>query len=289
LLAREAEARQALAEGALDAKNRAVLARTRLLRGITHDVQNPIGAADAYADLLEQGFKGQLPPAQLEFIGKIRQCLRAALGIVGDLLDLASAETGELHVESSPTSIASVVADVVDEYRAVVFQAGHTLTCHVPSDLPQIDSDPDRIGQILSNLVSNAVKYAPPPGRIELRAEWVERRDSVPYGPWVALRVADSGPGIPDDLRESVFDEFSRLRLDAAPGHGLGLAISRRISHLLGGDVELGDSTLGGAEFTLWLPAYRSDAHANAVKMATPADRISGESAAPRVFTGKAS
>ena len=259
LLAREAEARQALAEGALDAKNRAVLARTRLLRGITHDVKNPLGAADAYADLLELGLKGPLPPAQLEFVGKIRQCLRAALGIVGDLLDLASAETGDLHVESIPTNVGRVVADLAGEYRAIVLQAGHALTCQVPAELPEIDSDPNRIAQVLSNLVSNAVKYTPAPGRIDLRAEWVERRNTVPAGPWVAIRVGDSGPGIREEHRESVFDEFSRLRLDAAPGHGLGLAISRRISRLLGGDVTIGDSTLGGAELTLWLPAYRSD------------------------------
>ena len=289
LLAREAETRQGVAERALEAKNRAVLARSRLLRGITHDVKNPLAAADAYADLLVHGHRGTVPPAQLEFIDRIRQCLRAALGIVGDLLDLATAETGALHMESTPTSVARVAADVVDEYRAVVLRAGHTLTCHVPPDLPEIHSDPNRIGQILSNLVSNAVKYTPPPGRIELRAEWAERRDSVPGGPWVALRVADSGPGIPDDLRESVFDEFSRLRLDAAPGHGLGLAISRRIAQLLGGDVELGDSALGGAEFTLWLPAFVSDSHGNAVGMATPADRFSGEPSAPRAVTWRAS
>ncbi|MBW3628838.1 MAG: hypothetical protein KY464_06025 [Gemmatimonadetes bacterium] len=263
ILAREAESRQALAEGALDAKNRAVLARTRLLRGITHDVKNPLGAADAYADLLQQGLKGPIPPAQLEFIGNIRHCLRAALAIVGDLLDLATAESGELSVESTPTSLGRLVAEVVEEYRGVVFRASHTLAFHVPAAMPEIDSDPNRIAQILSNLVSNAVKYTPPPGRIEVWVDPVQSRGAGNSQAWVAVRVADSGPGIPERHRETIFEEFSRLHLDAAEGHGLGLAISRKIARLLGGDVTIGDSAIGGAEFTLWLPADRAKAIAS--------------------------
>jgi signal transduction histidine kinase len=254
LLAREAEARRLLAEQALEAKDQAILARTRLLRGVTHDVMNPLGAADAYADLLEQGLKGPLPPPQLEFIGKIRQCLRGSLNIVADLLDLATAESGELHVAPAPTSLTKVVREVVEEYRAIALRAGQTLDYHVPSGAPEISTDENRIRQVLGNLLSNAVKYTPPPGRIEVRLDWDLDRRTGGNQRWFALRVSDSGPGIPETHREAIFEEFSRLRVGGAEGYGLGLAISRRIARLLGGEVTVSHASLGGAEFTLWLP-----------------------------------
>lgn len=105
-------------------------------------------------------------------------------------------------------------------------------------------------------MLSNAIKYTPTPGRITVRVEAVPDGEGPRPGAWVAIHVRDSGPGVPVAEREAIFSEFHRLHTDhQAEGHGLGLAISRRIARLLSGDVSIGDEPGEGAVFTLWLPA----------------------------------
>ena len=121
-----------------------------------------------------------------------------------------------------------------------------------------IVTDPLRVRQILTNLISNAIKYSPHGGRVEMRlvsSEGVERISDC-----VGVEVRDSGPGIPVELQSKVFQEFFRVRAgdDAPSGNGLGLAISRRVAQLLGGDVRFIEAESGGAVFTLWLPSKRS-------------------------------
>ena len=116
-------------------------------------------------------------------------------------------------------------------------------------------SDPPRVQQILGNLLSNAIKYTPPPGRIDVSVAEIDVDTAARAGLWATVRVADTGPGIPADLREAVFDEFTRVSdRNTIKGHGLGLAISRRIAKLLDGDITLDEHTGKGAAFVLWLP-----------------------------------
>lgn len=106
--------------------------------------------------------------------------------------------------------------------------------------------------QILSNLLSNAVKYAAKgPVTVEAQARDGEGPAS---GPWIAVSVSDSGPGIPSEKIESVFEEYTRLDPHAQPGAGIGLSISRRIARALGGDLTLASEAGRGSTFTLWLP-----------------------------------
>jgi signal transduction histidine kinase len=248
------EAERALAETA-----RATEARSHLLRGVSHDVKNPLGAARGYAELLEQGIRGELTPEQASFVAGIRRSIDGALAIIADLLDLARADSGGLHVERVPAELGQIARQVAEDHRPAARAAGHTLECPAPAEPIPVHTDPARVGQVLGNLLSNAVKYTPPPGRITVRAERVEGGDPRP-GPWAVLRVSDTGPGIPPEKREAIFDEFSRLHDGTQiQGHGLGLAISRRLARLLGGDLDVGGTPGQGATFTLWLPLRDED------------------------------
>jgi signal transduction histidine kinase len=239
----------ALAESA-----RAAEARTRLLRGITHDVKNPIGAAKGYAELLDLGVKGTLTAEQREMVHGVTRSLDAALAIISDLLDLARTDSGGISVHRVSVDLRSLVREAVEDHRAVAEKAGHQLSFEVPDSPLQIYTDPARVRQVLDNLLSNAIKYTPAPGSIMVTAEGnVRAAPRVRHA--VAIHVSDSGPGIPPDMREHIFDEFTRLE-DSLKGHGLGLAIARRIARLLGGDLGVAESNgrLGGATFVLWLP-----------------------------------
>lgn len=243
----ESELQRQEAERALAETARVNEARAGLIRGVTHDVKNPLGAAKGYAELLAMGVKGPLQPEQLPLLHGIERSVDAALTIIADLLDVARADSGGLAVHIRETDVGALSRDVAEQHRAAAEFAGLTLVHERAADPIVAATDPTRVQQVLGNLLSNAVKYTPPPGRIVVTAGGSD--GSV----WV--QVADTGPGIPPEMREAIFDEFTRVD-EAAPvkGHGLGLAIARRIARLLGGDLDVDDAPGGGALFTLRLP-----------------------------------
>lgn len=254
-LAGESDRQRLEAERALAETARATEARTRLLRGVTHDVKNPLGAAKGYAELLGMGVKGPLEAPQQEYLQKIQRSLDSALAIIADLLDVARADSGALQVRPKPTVIAAVARDAADAHHASAEAMQHLLMTEDTCGDLQLLTDPARVQQVLGNLLSNAIKYTPPPGRIVVRTSLVEGRRGPGDGPWATIEVIDNGPGIPVDLRESIFDEFTRVDEGSTlKGHGLGLAIARRVARLLGGDLTVSDAPGGGALFTLWLP-----------------------------------
>ncbi len=258
-LARVATVRGAQAERALADTARATEARGHLLRGVSHDVKNPLGAARGYAELLQQGIGGELTEQQAQFVAGIRRSIDGALAILADLLDLARADSGGLHVERVEADLGRIARDAAEDHRPAARAAGHTLDCPSTPDPIRLHTDPARVRQVLGNLLSNAIKYTPSPGRITVRVEQADGGTARP-GPWAVLRVTDTGPGIPPEKREAVFDEFTRLH-DGTEihGHGLGLAISRRVARLLGGDLDVSGAPGHGATFTLWLPLRDED------------------------------
>jgi signal transduction histidine kinase len=260
LLAREAAARRDQAERALAELHESNAARERMMRGVTHDLKNPLGAARGFTDLLQDGIEGELSPGQARMAAGIRRNVDTALAIIHDLLDLARADAGTLEVARERTDCAALLREAVDDHRAAARAAGHALAIDAPAGPLEVVADPLRVRQVMGNLLSNAIKYTPPGGRVLVAAAPASNGDGPRPGCWVRVTVEDSGPGIAAEHRESVFQEFERLDPSAAEGHGLGLAIGRRVARLLGGDVTVGEARIGGAAFTLWLPAASDDA-----------------------------
>jgi signal transduction histidine kinase len=232
---------------------RAAEARTALLRGVTHDVKNPLGAAAGYAQLLEESVVGPLTEPQLGMVKRIHRLVHMSVQTVTDLLELARADGGDLPLEYAEADLAAIVAEVVEDHKGLAQE--HGLSMCVKTDPTPLVIDPLRVQQVLANLLSNAIKYTPRDGTIHVRIVKDERRPARTGR--VGVEVRDTGPGIPPDLRSRVFEEFFRVRASgsAANGNGLGLAISRRIARLLGGDVTYADNDGGGSVFTLWLRA----------------------------------
>jgi signal transduction histidine kinase len=238
----------------------AIEARARLVRGITHDLKNPLNAIVGYTDLLSKGFKGPLSAEQMQSIQRIQRAAESMLALIGDILDMSRAERGQLGIASRATRIEAVIQDAVEEHAASATSSGHRIQIDIPADLPAITTDPLRVKQILGNLLSNAIKYTPRGGSISVRSSLRIRDGAADNRRWLAIQVVDSGPGIPDDKAPVIFEEFSRLDMHAdKPGAGLGLAIALRIARLLGGDLTVGHAREGesnrrGSVFTLWLP-----------------------------------
>jgi signal transduction histidine kinase len=237
------------------------------MRGVSHDLKNPLGAALGYAELLADDIPGTLNDRQREIVLRLRHLITAAVDTITDLLELSRAEAGRLPLRFDPTDVPALAREALEDYRAAAAAAGLTVECIVAEPLEPIATDSSRVRQIVGNLLSNAIKYTPAPGRVVLTVARSDRRASDTRGEWLLISVADSGPGIPPAYRERVFEEFVRVPSgeDHARGAGVGLAISRRVARLLGGELTLASGAAGGAIFTLRLPIHRPGRVAGAV------------------------
>lgn len=244
--AEEAERRRLEAERSMEDK-------VAFVRGVTHDLKNPLGVVDGYAYLLENGIKGPLTAEQLHVVGRIRRATQETIGVIQDLLALARVESA-VELERRAADAARLVRETAEDYGAAAAAAGLALSLDVPADPLPVRADESRVRQVLGNLLSNAVKYTPA-GGVAVRARVREGGRTPGPGRWVAVEVADTGVGIPAEERERVFEEFHRAHPGQAQGAGIGLAIARRIARMLGGELTVESEVGRGSTFTLWLPA----------------------------------
>jgi signal transduction histidine kinase len=237
---------------------RVLASRSRLIRGFSHDVKNPVGAADGYAALLTEGIYGGLTPQQTEAIEHIRRSLHTALALIDDLHELAKAETGRIALTREPVDVNTLLVEMILEYEAAARSGGLILTTHLDPQLPSITTSGVRVQQIVSNLLSNAIKYTRE-GSITVETAVHDVDPTGMPGDWIQVVVSDTGRGIPPDKQEYIFEEFSRIGPHEKSGAGLGLAISRLLARALGGQITV-ESTPGvGSRFTLWLPFTSPD------------------------------
>ncbi|HEV7992197.1 MAG TPA: HAMP domain-containing sensor histidine kinase [Gemmatimonadaceae bacterium] len=249
---------------ALDAeRRRATLAdvmasRARFMRGVSHDLKNPLHAIDGHAQLLESGLRGPLTLEQLDSLARIRRSVTSMTRLIEDLLELARAESGQLTMSLDSVVVHDLVHSVVEEHRAAAEAVGLRLAFAPAGSDVVVVTDPARVGQVLGNLLSNAIKYTPAGGNIQICAEPAARHVAEHDAPALAIHVVDDGPGIPQTKYEEIFGEFTRLQPDDKPGAGLGLSIARRIARMLGGDISVSGHGVRGSRFTLWLPLQTS-------------------------------
>ncbi|HEX7048772.1 MAG TPA: ATP-binding protein [Longimicrobiales bacterium] len=229
--------------------------RDRLTRGLSHDVKNPLGAADGFLQLLEMGVRGPLNSAQREGVGRAREAIREAVRLLDEVLEIARAEAGQLGLTLEPAEIGHIAHSAAEEYRAQAEAKHLDLRVAIPEGLTTIETDAARARRIIGNLLSNAVKYTGDGGRIEIRVTERENGGAPRPGRWIAVAVTDTGPGIPKEKQRWIFEEFTRIGgAGAEPGAGLGLAVSQRLAHALGGAITVESEVGRGSTFTLWLP-----------------------------------
>lgn len=218
------------------------------LATMSHELRTPLTAIMGYADLLVMD-GGELSPQQLDDIGKISAGADRLLGLVNDVLDLSRIEARLLMLEPRPIDVATVIAQAVDDVKPQAAAKGLAVTTALPLDLPPVLADPDRLRQVLVNLLGNAVKFTSQ-GGVEVTAR------ATGYGA-IDIVVADTGIGIPEEAQAWIFDAFRQADGSSTREHGgsgLGLAIVRRLTDLHGGTIAV-ESTRGvGSTFTVRLP-----------------------------------
>ena len=237
--------------------------KSSFMRGITHDLQNPLGAALGHLSLMLDGLIK--PEDSRRALLRISRLVRTATDTLATLLSVARSETGELPLHALSIDLCALVRDAVDDHRLVAEAKQQHAFLTGPTECRAI-ADAGRVRHIVDNLLSNSSKYTPEGGRIRVDVGQRQRDNRV----WTTVTVVDSGPGIPSEWRERVFEEFERVPAtrDVARGSGIGLAVSRRVARMMGGDLILDAGSAGaedyeglcGATFTLWLMAVGADA-----------------------------
>lgn len=229
-------------------------AKARFLSMMSHDVRTPLTAIQGYADLLASGFYGPLSEQQQEPARTIKDAAREVGRLLDDILAFAKLESGKVEVHLQTVPLADAVARAETLIRPRVEQANLSFEAALCGDDLAASADPDRLQQVLLNLLTNAIKFTPPGGKVSVSCDRADDR--------VLIRVRDTGVGIARDQLEHIFDPFVQLSTQPEDptqrGVGLGLAISRDLARAMGGELTA-DSTPGqGSVFTIDLPAALS-------------------------------
>ena len=224
----------------------------QFLATISHELRTPMNSILGFSDALLNDLYGPLSEAQASRIQRIRRNARDLLTLIDDLLDLSKIDAGRMTLDPAWVSVDEVVCHVVQGLEAQAQARGLELDVELAPDLPALCVDPQRLQQIITNLVSNAIKFTPA-GRVTVRAEVAGRSDS----PAVAITVADTGIGIAPQDQTLIFDEFrqadgSTTRIYG--GTGLGLAITKKLVEMMGGTITLESAPGRGSRFTVHLP-----------------------------------
>lgn len=224
-------------------------AKMDFLAAMSHELRTPINAIAGYTQLLEMGIHGPLTSQQREALQRLDRSQRHLLALVEDVLTFARVEAGRMQFRYEPASVDRVVREAAELIGPQARTKGLAFEYSGTDPNLTITTDDERLGQILVNLLTNAVKFTESGGRITMDVR--EEPEAV------SISVADTGVGIPLDRQEEIFEPFVQLeqrKERRASGMGLGLAISRDLARALGGEIFVTSEVGKGSTFTLRLP-----------------------------------
>lgn len=224
-------------------------ARHEFVSLVTHELRLPLTAIKGYADLISSGMAGQLNEQQQQFFSVIQRNLERMRQLISNLANLNRAESGRMKFDNKPFDLAPVIEAVVEQLRPDINGRQQTITITLPTELPQLYADPARVEQILANLLSNAHKYTPDGGRIQIEAR--------PIKDGVHINVIDNGLGISQADQEKLFTPFFRAEAPAVRaqlGWGLGLAVAQQILKAQGRAITYRSAPDEGSAFSFTIP-----------------------------------
>lgn len=248
----------------LEARNGDLLAAERALRqeqeerdrlqreflsAASHELRTPLTAVIGYADFLAEAVSGPLNPDQARQVAQIQKGARRMRRLVDDMLDFSCLEAGAFALARQPVDVAAVVRGEVAALEPQAGEKGVALALELPAGQALVEADPGRVGQVVANLVANAVKYTPAGGRVQVRVE---------AGAAVRVEVRDDGIGIGAEHLPHVFEKYYRVARGASRqlgGAGLGLAICRALVEAQGGRIGVESEPGRGSSFWFTLPA----------------------------------
>lgn len=246
-----AERARGEAEAALQVRAQAERLKDDLTNMVVHDLKNPVNGITMLVQLLLR--KGPLSDMQQKNLIQIERTCRELLRLIGNVLEIAKIEAGQMPVATERIVLAELVDEVAAEYGPVAHEVGRRITVAVGTDLPPALADHALLKRVLVNLVANALRHS---GSIEVRIEAAPE----PARAGITIRVVDSGRGIPDEEQAHIFEKFRTVRGDSTADTGLGLPFCKLAVERMGGQIALTSVPGRGTAFAVTLPVQRADA-----------------------------
>jgi two-component system clock-associated histidine kinase SasA len=231
--------------------------KDRAIEILAHDLRNPLAAASMAIETLEYSYRpNTIQSAQMtdslreRLLIQARNQIRSIDRLIANLLEVAQSEGSEADIQPQPVDLKALCFGAIDAFSDRMTVKKQTLETDIPQDLPTVYADRDRIYQVIANLIDNAIKYTPDGGSINIAT--LHRTSQK-----VQVSICDSGPGIPDNQRDSIFKERFRLQRDQqSEGYGIGLAACQRTIRAHYGQIWVDERPGGGSCFHFTLPVY---------------------------------
>lgn len=229
---------------------------------VSHELRTPLTSIIGFISLVLDGKVGQINDMQEQSLSRAhRQSQRLAM-MINDLLDISRIEAGRIVMKLDPVEIIEIAQQRLEELKPQADEKEIILDLDTPSDLPNLTGDTERIGQILTNLIGNAIKFTPTKGKVSVKMSRkacpVELDQTIDENDGVHVEVIDTGPGIPEQERENIFDKFQQLgnvQTREQGGTGLGLSIARGFVEAHKGTIWVDTGENGkGCNFQFWIP-----------------------------------
>ena len=231
-------------------------AKSDFVSMVSHELRTPLTSIIGFSELLAEAHVGELTNEQEEYIRQILRKGKDLLALINDLLDTGRLESGKLALRYREVDLEAIILSVRSSTRHVT-ESLPVINTHIPSDLPAFEADSDKITQVLTNLVTNALKFSPAGSPVDIIATKIRGRRESDHGDLVQISVKDRGIGIPEDEKQRIFDQFIQVQQGSSrsfQGAGLGLYICRSFVELHGGKIWV-DSTIGeGSTFHFTIP-----------------------------------
>jgi len=238
-----------------DEAQRANRAKSEFLANMSHEIRTPIHSMIGFAKLILDDLDSMDIDEVRRFLLRIVEAGERQLFFVNDLLDLSKLEAGRLELRRERFDLVAALREVAEEFGPLLAKRKLQLALQLPKHEVLVEADPERIAQIVRNLISNALRFSPDRGRIDMSLS------GTPAG-GLLVQVDDRGPGIPKGELESIFDKFVQSSANKAGsgGTGLGLAIARALAELHGAKLSAAHRDGGGASFRLQFAAEGKEA-----------------------------
>ncbi|HWO92403.1 MAG TPA: HAMP domain-containing sensor histidine kinase, partial [Methylomirabilota bacterium] len=223
-------------------------AKSEFLANMSHELRTPLNAIIGFSEILAEKMFGDVNDKQAEYLQDILESGRHLLSLINDILDLSKIEAGRMQLEPAAFDLPSAIENALILVRERASRRGIRLGSTIDTRLGMISGDERKVKQVLLNILSNALKFTPEGGRIDIDARLHADRAEV--------SVTDTGVGIAPGDQEAVFEEFRQVGATdkKAEGTGLGLALSRRFIELHGGQISVQSEIGHGSTFTFTLP-----------------------------------
>jgi len=225
--------------------------KSDFVSNVSHELGTPLTAIKGAVDLILREVAGPLTEKQIHYLARVRSNTQHLAGLIRDLLDLAKIEGGKIELNPTRVSLVGLLQEVVETLRPIAMEKQIALDVAMPQSSILIRADRDKVTQVLMNLIGNAMKFTPPHGKVKVST-------ASDGAEWVQVVVNDTGPGIPTDEKEKIFDKFHQITGEGRPkpkGTGLGLAISKTLVELHGGKIWVESEVNHGSTFYFTLPA----------------------------------